>query len=76
MRKDSEKVPNLDIYFLWGILTFGVFCNIPHCLATFMAERAAKDRKGAPICGGMLVTKLARSYGLFEIGARSFLTMM
>lgn len=39
-------------------------------------ERVAKDRKGAPICGGMLVTMLVRSYGFFERGVENFLTLM
>lgn len=76
MRKDDDKVPNLDLFYLWSILTSGVFCNIPHCLEKFLVEKGAKDRKGSSICGGMFVTKLARSYGLFERGTRKFLTMM
>lgn len=66
MRKDAEKVPNVDVFFLRSILLPRVFCNIPHCVAEFLAERVGKDRKGAPICGGMLVTRLARLFGLLE----------
>lgn len=73
MRKDDDKAPNVDLFFLWSVLTPGVFCNITYYLVIFLAERRAKYRKGSRICGGMLVTKLARSYGLFERGARSFL---
>lgn len=76
MRKDSDKVPNLDVFFLWSILTPRGFCNIPHCLATYLASRAAKDKTGVPICGGMFFTKLAKSYGLFERGAADILTLM
>lgn len=76
MRKDADKVPNLDIFFLWCILTPGVFCNIPFFMKKYLAERVDKDIKGALICGGMLVTKLARSYGLFERRVTKFLTLM
>lgn len=76
MRKDDDKVLKLDLFFLWSILTLGIFCNIPHSLANFLAERGIKDRNESSICGGMLVTKLARLYGLFERGGGSFLTMM
>lgn len=76
MRKDKDKVPNLDILFLWSILTLGFFCNIPYCLAKYLAKKVTKDRKFLPNCGGMLVTKLARSYGLFDRGAENLLTLM
>lgn len=76
MRKDDDKVPNLDLSFLWRIIIPNTFCNIPYCLAKYLAEGGVKDRNASRICGGMFVTKLVRSYGIFENGAGNFLFMI
>lgn len=74
-KKAGDNVLNLDIFFLWCIVTLGVFCNIPHYVAGFLAERVGKDRHRAPIYGGMLITKLARLYSIFERRDAIFLTL-
>lgn len=53
-------------------------CFLQHTtlFSKVLGGNGAKDRNGSSICGGMLVTRLARSYGFFERGAGSFLTMM
>lgn len=65
MRKDGDKVPNLDLFFLWIIIIPNTFCNIPYCLEKYLADGGVMDRKASRICGGMFVTTLARSYGIF-----------
>lgn len=29
MRKDDDKVPNLDVFYLWSIITPNTFCSLP-----------------------------------------------
>ena len=48
MRKDYDKVRNLDLFLLWCILIPDVFCNIPHCLAKFLAEMVQRIEMGRP----------------------------
>ena len=76
MRKDDDKVPTLDIFYLWSIITLDVFCNLPYCLAKYLAEGAVKERITSKINGRMFVTKLARTYVILEQGAKNFLTMV
>lgn len=74
-RKEGDKVSSLDVFFLWSIITPDVFCNLPHCMTDFLASRAGKDNKGALLIGGMLIMKLSRSYGVFELWEARFLTL-
>ncbi|KAL7605091.1 hypothetical protein Lser_V15G17612 [Lactuca serriola] len=75
-RKDDDKVSNLDVFFLWSIITPDVFCNIPWCIASYLSEGAVKDRKTSRINGGMFVTRLANSFGLMNRGAWNFMTLI
>lgn len=45
-------------------------------MALYLGEGAVKDKKTSKINGGMVVTKLARSYGILERGAARVLTML
>ena len=76
MRRDDDKVPSRDVFFLWCILTPNQFCNIPYCLAKYLAESGVKERSTSKICGGMFITKLARSYGILEGRIGNQLTMV
>lgn len=40
--------------------------DLPFILAEFLAVKAAKDRSGSPLYGGMLITRLANSFGVFQ----------
>lgn len=42
-------------------------------MADVLIDRVGKNRSRDPIYGGMLVTKLARSYGIFDAREASFL---
>ena len=67
MSKDDVKVPTLDIFYLWSIITAEVFCNLPYCLAKYLADGAVKENITSKINGGMFVTRLARSYGILDM---------
>ena len=75
-RKDDDKVSNLDVFYLWSIITPGVFCNIPWCIASYLSAGAVKDRKTSRINGGMFVTRLANSFGLMNRGAWNLMTLI
>lgn len=47
--------------------------DIPFLLEEFLTIRAGKDRRGSPLYGGMLITQLARSFGILEKLEASFL---
>ncbi|CAI9260282.1 unnamed protein product [Lactuca saligna] len=72
-KKERDRIPLVDVFFLC-IITPIVFCHLPYCVADFLVERLGKSRDGAPIYGGMLVTKLARSFGVFDEPKAGFLT--
>jgi len=76
MRKDDDKVPNLDVFYLWSIIMPNTFCNIPYCLARYLGDGAVKERKTSKINGGIFVTRLARSYGVMGRGLGNTLTMI
>ncbi|CAI9299788.1 unnamed protein product [Lactuca saligna] len=44
-------------------------------LADFLIVRAAKDRRGSPLYGGMWITRLVRSFGIFLKREASLLTV-
>ena len=48
---------------------------LPFHLVEFLTVRAAKDRRGSPLYGGMWITQLARSFGIFEKREASMLTV-
>lgn len=35
MRKDEDKMPNHDVFYLWSIIMSNTFCNIPYCLEKY-----------------------------------------
>lgn len=76
MRKDDDKVPIRDEFFLWCIILPNTFCNIPYCLEKYLAKGGVKDRKTSRICGGMLVSRLERSYGILRGGVGNYLNMI
>lgn len=76
MRKDDDKFPTLDIFYLWCIIMPNTFCNIPYCLAKYLGEGVLKNHTTSKINGGMFITCLARTYGVLERGAGNFLTMV
>ncbi|CAH1437955.1 unnamed protein product [Lactuca virosa] len=75
-KKEGNRIPQLDVLFMWCILTPNVFCHLPYCVAYFLTKRAGKSRVGAPIYGGMMITKLARYFGLLDDPDDMFLTRM
>lgn len=42
VRKDDDKVPNHDVFYLWSIITPNTFCILPYCIASYLAEGAVK----------------------------------
>nr|GEU51895.1 hypothetical protein [Tanacetum cinerariifolium] len=60
-RKEStNRVIKIDLYYLYCIYTNEVICNIPYWLAKYSKSVGDKNL----ICEGMLVTKIARSFGV------------
>lgn len=51
MRKDDDKVPTLDIFYLWSIITLDAFCNLPCCIAKYLVEGAVKEKVTSKING-------------------------
>lgn len=43
-----------------------IYVDLPFHLAEFLAARVAKDRRGSPLYGGVLITRLALSFGVLE----------
>ena len=76
MRKDGDKVPTLDIFYMWSIITPDVFCDLPYCIAKFLAEGAVKEKINSKINGGMFITRLARSFGILELPQAQMLTVI
>ncbi|GJR57643.1 hypothetical protein Tco_1499805 [Tanacetum coccineum] len=50
----------MDLFYLYCIYGDGVICNIPYWLARYLRGIRDKDL----ICGGMFLTRLARSFGM------------
>lgn len=73
-KKKGGRVPQLHVFFLWCIITTNVLCPLPYCVAYFLVERSGKSRVGTPIYSRMLVTKLARSFEVFDETEVGFLT--
>lgn len=54
-RKDDDKVPTLDVFYLWSINTPNTFFCIPYCIAVYLTEGVVKDRKTSKINGWMFM---------------------
>ena len=61
----QHRVTTSDLFFLYTIHNPGIYCNIPYWVA-IMLTHGAGTRGTDRICGGMFVTKLARSYGILR----------
>ncbi|GJX81455.1 hypothetical protein Tco_0330936 [Tanacetum coccineum] len=59
-KESSHRVTEIDLFHLYCIYSDEVICNIPYWLAKYMVGMREKSL----ICGGMFVTRIARSYGL------------
>ncbi|GJR39800.1 hypothetical protein Tco_1215484 [Tanacetum coccineum] len=59
-KETTHRVTEIDLYYLYCIYTPEVACNIPYWLSKYL--KAMRDKN--LIYGGMLVTKIARSFGL------------
>lgn len=62
----GDKVHIHNLFYLWSIITLGVFCDLPYMLTRFLGRKETSSRPGSPITGGHLVTRLARSYGIMS----------
>ena len=58
-----HHVTSADLFYLYTIYSAEAFCNIPFWVANFL-NSGVVEREGDRIYGGMLVTRLARSYGI------------
>lgn len=63
-KRHGDKVTSLNLFFLWSIVTPGVFYNILYHLANYLGSKATISRAGSPVNGGNFVTRLASSYGI------------
>ena len=59
----QHRVNSMDLFYLYCIHTPGIHCNIPFWVAFTLKHCAGS---GEAICGGMFVTRLARSYGVLR----------
>lgn len=73
-KKEQDRVCSLDIFFLGSIITPNVFYHFPYCRIS--DKQDGKNRAGSPIYRGILVTKLARSYGNFNAPKANFLNLV
>lgn len=74
-RQEGDKVPNLDVFFLWDLTTPDVYVDLPFLLSEFLSVWAGKDMRGSLLYGGMLITHLARSFCILENCEAMFLTI-
>ncbi|GKE53099.1 hypothetical protein Tco_1488255 [Tanacetum coccineum] len=59
-KKTTNRVTEIDLFYLYCIYGEGVVYNIPYWLAKYL--KGIRDK--SVIFGGMFVTKIARSFGL------------
>ncbi|GJX66044.1 hypothetical protein Tco_0300387 [Tanacetum coccineum] len=60
-QKDStQRITEIDLFYLYCIYALGVGCNIPYWLTKYL--KGVRDKNF--IYGGMFVTRIARSFGL------------
>ncbi|CAH1432905.1 unnamed protein product [Lactuca virosa] len=67
--------PDIGRIFLWALVTPDVYLDIPFLLADFLSIRVGKDRCESPLYGGMLITCIARSFGVFDKHDAMFFTI-
>ncbi|GJU15627.1 hypothetical protein Tco_1143593, partial [Tanacetum coccineum] len=70
-KETTHRVTEIDLYYLYCIYTPDVACNIPYWLYKYLM--AVRDKN--LIYGGMLVTKIARSFGLLTNEFRNALSI-
>ncbi|GJT30567.1 hypothetical protein Tco_0910842 [Tanacetum coccineum] len=70
-KETTHRVTEIDLYYLYCIYTPEVACNIPYCLSKYLKGVREKNL----IYGGMLVTKIARSFGLLTDELRDALSI-
>nr|GEY14341.1 hypothetical protein [Tanacetum cinerariifolium] len=56
----AHRITAFDIFYLYCIYSVRVVCNIPFWISRYLK----KVRTMNVLCGGMFVTKIARSFGL------------
>ncbi|GJZ40983.1 hypothetical protein Tco_0587869 [Tanacetum coccineum] len=59
-KESTYRVTKIDLFYIFCIYSDEVVCNIPYWLAKYMVRM----RENSLICGGMFVTRIARSYRL------------
>ncbi|GJS91162.1 hypothetical protein Tco_0773798 [Tanacetum coccineum] len=59
-KETTNRVTEIDLFYLYCIFGVGVVCNIPYWLAKY--QKNVRDK--IVIFGGMFVTKIYRSFGL------------
>ncbi|CAH1440187.1 unnamed protein product [Lactuca virosa] len=75
VHKSHHKVPTLDVFFLWTLITPDIHVDIPFLLAVFLSIQAGKDRRVYPLYGKILITWIARSFGILDKRKAMFLTI-
>ncbi|KAI3751628.1 hypothetical protein L2E82_22719 [Cichorium intybus] len=61
-----DKCPYLDLPALWGAINPDVRFHLPHAIAVFFRERAKGQNTLSPICGGNMITRIAKKLGDFS----------
>ncbi|GKC48183.1 hypothetical protein Tco_1065905, partial [Tanacetum coccineum] len=59
-KETTNRVTEIDLFYLYCIFGEGVVCNIPYWLAKYL--KSVKDK--SVIFGGMFLTRIDRSFGL------------
>ncbi|GKC29389.1 hypothetical protein Tco_1036683, partial [Tanacetum coccineum] len=59
-KETTNRVTEIDLFYLYCIFGVGVVCNISYWLAKYL--KSVRDK--LMVFGGMFVTKIARSFGL------------
>ncbi|GJR97042.1 hypothetical protein Tco_0269216 [Tanacetum coccineum] len=70
-KETTHRITEIDLYYLYSIYTPEVACNIPYWLSKYFKGMREKNL----IYGGMLVTRIARSFGLLTNEWRSALSV-
>ncbi|GJR31571.1 hypothetical protein Tco_1107803 [Tanacetum coccineum] len=70
-KKTTHRITKIDLYYLYCIYTPEVACKIPYWLAKYFKGMREKNL----IYGGMLVTRIARSFKLLTSEWRSALSV-
>ncbi|GKE67926.1 hypothetical protein Tco_1522087, partial [Tanacetum coccineum] len=60
MKETTNRVTEIDLFYLYCIFGEGIVCNIPYWLAKYL--KSVKDK--SVIFEGMFVTRIAQSFGL------------